>query len=116
MNARQLEDLLNRKLVQVIETTYSEYEPDLLPLADGTVKDGLIDTGDMLSKSFFVIEIEFFPPKIDIVLNTTEYFKWVDGGTINMDPRNVLNNILNDPEVKEMVKNVMRNDIILKEI
>jgi hypothetical protein len=116
-NIRQVEDLLNQKLAYVIENLYSEYEPGLIPLADGTVKDGLIDTGDLLLESFFTLETDFsqFPPKLDIVLNTTNYFKWVDGGTEKMAPRNVLRHILEDDEVKSMIGSYIKEQIILRE-
>jgi hypothetical protein len=116
-NLNKLESTINSRLTFIIENIYSEYKPNLVPLADGEVKDGAVDTGEMARKSKFTIEFDVNDllsgktPVVNFVLDTTEYFKFVDGrnlavpnGTYKMEPREFLSILLADPIVEKAVE------------
>jgi hypothetical protein len=108
---KDLENLLNDKISYIIENIYSQYKPELVPLADGTIKDGAIDTGDMWMKTKITVDYDTNNPTfINFILDTTDYFKYVDGrniivpnGTRNMKPREFLNILTSDPEIEEAI-------------
>jgi len=110
-NLSRLETLVNSKLTYIIENIYSVYKPDLVPLSDGTVKSGAIDTGEMARKSKFTVDFDpSNPTRMNFILDTTEYFKFVDGrndavpnGTNTIAPREFLSILLSDPEVDELI-------------
>lgn len=106
-----LETMLNNKIEFIIRNIYSTYKPNLIPLADGTTKDGAVDTGEMASKTKIRVDYDTNNPTfINFILETTDYFKFVDGrnmlvpnGTDRIQPREFLQILVSDSEIEELI-------------
>ena len=80
-------------------------------IKDVIVQVNAIDTGNMFNSTFFSIaytsETDF-----KIVLNTVEYFKYVDEGTQYITARNILKQTLEDSNVRNAIKRYKRTLLI----
>ena len=70
------------------------------------IEVGAVDTGRMKNVTIVKIEWREGTSNLNININTTDYYKYVDEGTRHISPRDITEKFMNRPKVEEQLGNV----------